>query len=88
MRGRLRLEELNDFVSAFNLTIQEKYKLINSYSVHSSTEELYKRYQIYKSQENPETKGMFLNTLRLKTQFSLIFVIMMNRCLFLHGEWH
>ncbi|KAH9388549.1 Spindle and kinetochore-associated protein 1, partial [Tyrophagus putrescentiae] len=62
MRGRLRLEELNDFVSAFNLTIQEKYKLINSYSVHSSTEELYKRYQIYKSQENPETKDVYFCT--------------------------
>lgn len=59
MRGRLRLEELNDFVSDFNLTIQEKYKLINSYSIHSSNEELYKRYQVYKSQEIAETKGMF-----------------------------
>lgn len=57
MRGRLKLEELNDFVSAFNLTIQEKYKLISSYSLHSSNEEIYKRFQNYKSQENADTKG-------------------------------
>lgn len=71
MRGRLRLEELNDFVSAFNLTIQEKYKLMSSYSLHSSNEEVYKRYQTYKSHENPDTKSMYLNILML---FYLTFV--------------
>lgn len=77
MRGRLKLEELNDFVSAFNLTIQEKYKLISSYSLHSSNEEIYKRYQTYKSQENADTKGVYLSILIIYISF-ITFVIILT----------
>lgn len=55
MLGRLTLEVLNEFVSAFNLTIFEKYKFINN--SHHSSEGDYKRIQDYKLQENSDTKG-------------------------------
>ena len=57
MLGRFTIETLNEFVTAFNITLQEKYRFINSYSNHASNESDFKRFKLYKSQELPETRG-------------------------------
>ena len=56
MLGRLTIDVLNEYVSAFNTTIKEKYNFINSCHNQFSDGD-YKRFQTYKSQENLETKG-------------------------------
>ncbi|KAJ6223320.1 hypothetical protein RDWZM_001865 [Blomia tropicalis] len=62
MLGRFTIETLNEFVTAFNITLQEKYRFINSYSNHASNESDFKRFKLYKSQELPETRGVYFCT--------------------------
>lgn len=61
MKGRLTYEFLNKSVNDFNKTIASKYQLMSTHSSKYSEADL-KRYQMYKSQENPESVGEFFCT--------------------------
>lgn len=56
MRGRLNYDAINRAIGDINRTIVTKYKLMYSNQTKMSDEE-FKRFQTYKSQENAETKG-------------------------------
>lgn len=58
MLGRLTLSLLNETVEAFSNTLKEKYSFLKKYEHASTTNDVdYKRLQVYKAQETPETKG-------------------------------
>ncbi|XP_035219289.1 spindle and kinetochore-associated protein 1-like [Stegodyphus dumicola] len=56
MKGRIRYDQINKFVDAFNDTITAKYKLL-SLPRKELKQAQYKMCQALKQQENDETKG-------------------------------